>query len=630
MMVFLVAFVFGKFVWPSMKAASKQHKKLPPCVEPTESQSSSSRPESRTPDRSRIINDQPAENIRAAEAKMFHLLDTNEFTRALSSFRNFDKQGRLSGERWCSEELISSFIQSAIRIGNIDVVERFLHTLKHQGAEPTREFWQSTLRKLSSRKHFDMMLTAYAMFGSSLPADKVIFSCLINAALESAAPERAVAMLARYREADLEPKDYVPLFRTYVAVNDVAAAEKAFWELGSNMTSMMLNMVLLTCVRIKEPERALERLHDAWAFQEKRAKVAGNKAELPMVDVVSYNTVIKGFAQASLSSRCFDCLHAMRARNVEPDDVTFSTLLDMCINGNDMDSANQMADHLIRGDKPMDTVISTMFIKGLVRAQQLPKALELYDEMKGRTSEGTRPDIVTYSVLIKACVDSHNFERALLFLEDMATAKTQPDDIIFTHLIEGCGYAGKHALSQKLFNDMLAAGVKPSNYTLITMLKSHGRCGAHEDAYRLVADWESQHGLKPSVIHYTCLMSGCLRTRHYEGAWRAYELMLKMNVRPDEQTFSTLLPGMVAAQHWERVLLLARSALKPPSTAIAPETLNSALSQMRAAVGQAHFAEQLQTLMQGANIKPSARNVRKSPHDERITANAPWQRAQVR
>jgi len=550
------------------------------------------------------------QNIKAAEEQMLRLLDQREFTRALNFFRTFERDGR---DIHFTEALFGSLIQSAIRVGKVDVVERLLRSMQRNGTEPSREFWRTVLKMLSSRKHFEVCLNIFSIFGRSLPSDKVIFSCLINGALEHGAPDRAVAMLHRYREAtDLDPRDYVLLLRTYVAVGDVDAAESVFRELGPRMTALMLNLVLLTCVQAKQPDRALERLHEACALQDSRSS-EGDAAADPIVDVVSYNSVIKGFSQAGLCARCFDCLHEMRARNLEPDDVTFGSLLDMCITVNDMGAADQVVNLLMRRDQPVDTVVCTLFIKGLVRAQKLPKAVELYEEMKLRT-EGSRPDIVTYSVLIKAHVDSHNLEQALLVVEDMVKAGHSPDDIILTHLLEGCRYVGNHALGKKLFEDMLAAGVKPSDFTLITMVKLHGRCGAHDDAYHLVKNWESLYRFKPSVIHYTCLMSGCLRTKNYDQAWEAYRLMMDNQVQPDETTLATLLPGMIAAQNWDRVLEIVSYAVKCPKPIhIATETLNNALTQVRTAPGKTIHASQLQALMQRANIRVAPRNARHQP-----------------
>jgi len=500
-------------------------------------------------------------------------------------------------------ELYSAFIQSAVRVGKVDVVDRMLRAMKRSGMVPSLQFWQTTLKMLSSRRHFTACLATHSIFGSSMPADKVIYSCLINAALEVGEADRAAAMLERYGEADIDVRDHVLFFRTYVALKDIDSAEAVLRKLGDNITTLMLNLLLLTCINAKQPKRAYNFLLDAHKVEERVPE--------RIVDVVSYNTVIKGFAQAGQPAECFECLHRMLTQKLEPDDITFGTLLDACIVDNDMSAAHQIVSLLMGSDRPMDTVMCTLFIKGLVRAGCLPKALELYDEMKRR--EGTRPDIVTYSVLIKALVDQHDLDRALRLVEDMKGAGHSPDDIILTHLLEGCRHAGNHALGKKLFADMLTSGVKPSEFTLVTLLKLHGRCGAHKEAYNLVAGWCGQHGHTPSVIHYTCLMSGCLRTKSYDQAWAAYELMCANGVVPDGTAIATLLPGMVAAQQWGRVLALAQQALttaKP--VAIPPETLNNALSQMLAAGGNTAQADQLRAMMHSAGIAVTARSARRN------------------
>jgi len=579
-LVFFISLALWKHIGQRNKAVKKQKNLSSPTLQPS---APPKKVVAEAPPPLEVLDAKQLQAVKTAEAQMMQLLEGREFTRALNFYRGFERDGR---DRHFSEATFSAFIQSAIRVGKIDVVDRLLRSMKRRPTEASRDFWRTTLKMLSSRKHFDACMSIYNSYGKSLPADKIIFSCLINGALENGQSERAVSMLTRYCEAGLEPRDYVLVFRTYVATNDVDAAAKAFQALGADMTALMLNLLLLTCVNSKQPERAYEFLKEAQILQESKTKkhTDPNTEVEAIIDVVSYNTVIKGFAQAGLLPRCFDCLHDMRASGLEPDDVTFGTLLDMCIADNDMSAANAVIELLVRGDRPVDTVMCTLFIKGLVRAQKLPKAMELYEEMKRRKADGAKPDIVTYSVLIKGFVDTHDLEKALLLVEDMTSAGHTPDDIILTHLLEGCRYVGNHALGKRLFSDMLNAGVRPSDFTLISMVKLHGRCGAHEEAYALVRDWEKQHGAKPSVIHYTCLMSGCLRTKSYDQAWQAYQLMIDSGIKADETTIGTLIPGMVAAQQWDRVLALTKSALKNvPPIPIAAENLNSALMQMRAA-----------------------------------------------
>lgn len=534
--------------------------------------------------------------VQASEVQMLKHLEQREFTRALNLYRTLERDGR---DRYFGEELYSAFIQSAIRVGKVDVVERMLRAMKRGGVPPSLRFWQTTMKMLSSRKHYSVCLTVHAVFGNQLPTDKVVFSCLINAALEAGSAERAASLLDTYKDADIDAKDHVLFFRTYVALNDIDKAEGIFRKLGDQTTTLMLNLLLLTCVNGKQPERGWDFLREAHRLEK--------DLEAKIVDVVSYNTVVKGFAQAGEPQQCFECLREMSTNNLEPDDITFGTLLDSCIANNDMDATQDMLNLLMESDGPMDTIMCTLFIKGLVRANCLPKALELYETMKGR--EKATPDIVTFSVLIKALVDQHDLERALQILEDMVAIGLSPDDIILTHLLEGCRHAANHTLGKRLFKDMLAAGVKPSEFTLVTMLKLHGRCGAHKEAYDLVSTWAGLYGEKPSVIHYTCLMSGCLRTKSYDDAWQAYVLMMQASIAPDETTISTLLPGMVAAQQWDHVISLANQAFKAtPPLNIPSETLNNALSQMLIGGGVGRHAEKLQLLMQGAGVNITARN----------------------
>lgn len=551
----------------------------------------------------RVEKEAPAQHAKseaahAAEQQMLRHLEQREFTRALNLYRSLERDGR---DRHFGMELYTAFVQSAIRVGKVDVVERMLRNMKKYELMPPLQFWQTSLKMLSSRKHYSACLSLHSIFGEQLPVDKVVFSCLVNAALEIGAHTRAAVMLETYELADIDSKDHVLFFRTYVALKDVDAAEAIFRKLGGDVTTLMLNLLLLTCANAGQPQRGLDFLREA------------REMEPAIVDIVSYNTVIKGFSQAGQPRECFQCLREMLASSpgVEPDDITFSTLLDACAGDSDvMGTANEMVITLLAGNKrAADTAnLCALFIKGLVRANCLQKALELYEEMKKQ--QGRYPDIVTYSLLIKGLVDQHDLDKALVLVEDMASAGHRPDDIILTHLLEGCRHAGNHTLGKRLFQEMLLAGVKPSEFTLVTMLKLHGRCGAHREAHELVSSWETNHGPKPSVIHYTCLISGCLRTKNYDQAWAAYELMLSRAVTPDSTAISTLLPGMVAAQKWDQVVELAKLALQVP-VSIPTESVNNALHQMMAVGGHGRQIAALQALMHGAGIPITARNVKR-------------------
>merc|ERR1740117_958210 len=100
-----------------------------------------------------------------------------------------------------------------------------------------------------------------------------------------------------------------------------ADAEVLFRRLRGEATPLMLNMLLLACVNASQPEHAAHLLREAHEMEQQGGC---------LVDAVSYNTVIKGFSQAGAPEKCFECLRDMRARSLEPDEVTFAALLNVC------------------------------------------------------------------------------------------------------------------------------------------------------------------------------------------------------------------------------------------------------------------------------------------------------------
>merc|ERR1712113_1029231 len=100
-------------------------------------------------------------------------------------------------------------------------------------------------------------------------------------------------------------------------------------------------------------------------------------------------------------------------------------------------------------------------------------------------------------------------QTALRLLEDMMSRGYRPDDIVLNHLLVGC------------------------SYTLSTVVKLYGKCGKVEEAFKLVNTMEEVYNIKPSVIIFTCLMSGCIRNHKFIETCEVFKLMEEKNIIPD-------------------------------------------------------------------------------------------------
>eukprot|EP00929_Paragymnodinium_shiwhaense_P015010 TRINITY_DN123005_c0_g1_i1.p1 TRINITY_DN123005_c0_g1~~TRINITY_DN123005_c0_g1_i1.p1 ORF type:complete len:650 (+),score=186.38 TRINITY_DN123005_c0_g1_i1:141-2090(+) len=542
---------------------------------------------------------------RPAGEQILRLLEQREFTRALNVYRSLE---RIDGCARLDEAVYSAFLLAAIRMGKMDIVERMLRDMRHRHVQPSLQLWQSCLKMLASRKHFSTIVAVAFIFDADdVPLDTVIYSCFVNAALEVGAHDAAEKSLKRYGKLELESRDNVLFFRTYAATGNADAAEELFKRLGHKTTTLMLNLLLITCVNSKDALRAHRILELAHGLE---------KANDIIVDVVSYNTVLKGYAQEAnggTGPTLLGCVEEMLAHGVIPDDVTLGTVLEA--GSTDDKTHGKVVSLLIERCRKLSTGGCATFLKALLRSGKVSLALELYEEIKAKL----KLDLPTYSLLIKALVDANDAVRALRIFEEMKSVGLRADDMLLTHLVEACRLLGDLALGFKLFEDLISSGATPSAFLLVAMLKLCGHCGAAQEALKLLSGWEKRTGGKPTVIHYTCVMSGCLRNRRYNEAWATYELMLEKGVTPDRAVYSTLLPGLMAAQDWDKLLDVTK---RLPGAAVSScqEVLNSALAQLApptdesASVDSVRWlrATKLRQAMQDAGVPITGKNAKAS------------------
>jgi pentatricopeptide repeat protein len=394
-------------------------------------------------------------------------------------------------------------------------------------------------------------------------------------------------------------REYIPLFRALSRKKDYAAAVNDLRNIMKStvvMENIGFNTVLSICVHAPDVTLIETLIEEMRTYEmEKNVEV---------VDIVSYNTLMKAAAKHRDVSKCFSVLAEISKMKLEPDDVTFSTLLDICINEEELQLASVALQQLCESGVKMNCVLLTTLMKGFIRSKHIDKAMQLYETMENGSSQ-VKPDMITYSVLIRAHCDNGNMGAALQILEAMLKRQTSLDDVVFTHLLEGCCNVSNVALAEKLFNDMLAANIEPSIYTMTAMVKVYGKCAQSEKAWELVKGMGTRFNLKPTVVIYTCLISGLLRQKKYQDAYHAFKWM-KSTCAPDSQCVSTMISGLADEGMVAELLDVVNESFENPNVRVPADIYNHAVYRLCDRNGEA--AAEICTKMLANNLQLSAEN----------------------
>merc|ERR1719401_2365057 len=98
-------------------------------------------------------------------------------------------------------------------------------TMLAKGLTLSKDLWVASLKMLSVRKQFGHCLSLYCKFSNYIPADGVIFSCLVNSALEQKDARATTHMLNRMsKEPEVHYHEHPCLFfRAYAMTENLTA-----------------------------------------------------------------------------------------------------------------------------------------------------------------------------------------------------------------------------------------------------------------------------------------------------------------------------------------------------------------------------------------------------------------------
>jgi len=378
----------------------------------------------------------------------------------------------------------------------------------------------------------------------------------------------------------------------------------------------------------------------------------------------AFGTLIKAFGQAARLDRCQDVWAEMRRANVVPTAVTYGCYIDACIRNGNMDHAMRVFDEMTPDNCKPNTVIYTSLIRGFARFQQPDRALALYKNMQKRgvecssltfnsvldvvarhipdpeemttvlndmTAAGIKPDIVTYSILIKASCTAGNLENAMSLFDQLRQEGLILDEIAFNSLLNGCSKNNKVAYAESVFVAMQELKVRPSNVTCSILVKMYGKAKMLDKAIGVLELMEKEYKEKPNLHVFTCLIQACVQNMQVKRGWDLFHQMQDSGIEPDGVTFGTLIHGCVYANKFDNAMTLVKRAYcqdgeKGGDEKIVPlqaEVLNA----LRCALSRKSRQEQvddLDALMSKHGIKIDLR-ARKSGGRTTSTAGQPAQ-----
>lgn len=220
--------------------------------------------------------------------------------------------------------MYNTVMHCAMRAGQFKLVEAILEDMDKQGVRRSLHFYESAMKQLAGKKQYRLALNMYDhLIKDGLQPSVVTCSCSISFAVQLGETDRALEFFNKLSLITTPSiRAYMTVMRVHAKNQNWCSALETLRDMqrrNVKVDSLSLNVVLATGIasdQVEEMEKLL-------------GEVEGMIP--PIIDVVSYNTMVKGYAQRGDVDGAFSAIDRLRQRGLTPNAITFNTAIDAAV-----------------------------------------------------------------------------------------------------------------------------------------------------------------------------------------------------------------------------------------------------------------------------------------------------------
>merc|ERR1719311_139304 len=342
---------------------------------------------------------------------------------------------------------------------------------------------------------------------------------------------RAASPPAAERKEEVDISKHVAMMRARSRENDLEGAMQVFRKLqssGVQLTALAYNALLDSCVQCGKVNVALQH------FKEMK--------DLGLVDVVSYNTLLKAYLKQGQVVKARKLLTEMSECGIQANQVTYNEMLNALVAVKDRHEMWGLVREMNSMGMRPNSVTCSIILKSLT-AHSAPddvrQAMALIDNLQEDMDE------VLFASVIEACVRIGQLDLLSAKLQQYAAkgglaGLTAPT---YGSMIKAYGRARDIERVRELWAEMRRRCVKPTSITLGCMVDALVCNGLPEAAHELVKEIAEDAATRDilNTVVYSTLLKGFAQARQPERVHAVYEEMLDAGISCNTVSYNTMI-----------------------------------------------------------------------------------------
>uniref|UniRef100_A0A7N0VIH7 Pentatricopeptide repeat-containing protein n=1 Tax=Kalanchoe fedtschenkoi TaxID=63787 RepID=A0A7N0VIH7_KALFE len=182
-------------------------------------------------------------------------------------------------------------------------------------------------------------------------------------------------------------------------------------------------------------------------------------------DLQTFNVLLSGWKSSEEAEEFFE---EMRNMGVQPDIVSYNSLIDVYCKDKRLDKAYSVYSKMLEEDVSPDVITYTSIIGGLGLVGQPDKAVRILKEMH---EYGCYPDVAAYNATIRNFCIAKRFGEAYRLLDEMVNKDVMPNATTYNLFFRCFYWSNDLGSSWSLYQRMMRTGCLPNTQTCMFLIR---------------------------------------------------------------------------------------------------------------------------------------------------------------
>lgn len=247
-------------------------------------------------------------------------------------------------------------------------------------------------------------------------------------------------------------------------------------------------------------------------------------------DVVTWTTMIGGFAQHGHGEEAFRAFCQMQQEGLKPNKVTYMSILSICTSPAGLERGKEIHAHIVAAGLECDVRVGTEIVKMYVKGGSIRDARQAFDKILDR-------DVFVSTMMIGAYTQRGNTDDAFEVFLQMQREGLEPNKITYLSILNlPANSTGGMEWVKEVHAQVLKAGLNSDVRVVNALINAYARSGNLKDAC-LVFEKMGER----DIISWNVMIAAYASSGHGESAFEVFSRMLQGGFDPDVNTFLNIL-----------------------------------------------------------------------------------------